>query len=439
MAANLASYVRGTSPGDAPTGALVPSDEVNEMANILASCVNTRGYTVGDKTPCDNLFSLATPPGGTAPTNTFAAALDIAKHPGNNAALIAVLPTPQAPFPTSAGYVAPLDWTLAITFPIGPTVATNIAIDAGGDLWAVAPDGLYELSPTGVKQTSYSNLAGNTVAFDPSGNIWVALSGSSQIAKMPANLSTPAFFNVTTSGGGVGVGALAIDGSGNAWYTCPACTTVTEIDTAGTVKAASPSNGGGLITTILSIDPSENVWVGNITDSSFFVLQPNATLFPTEPFSCGSGCGRSAFIANDHAGQGWFIGNNLTLVSGVGGTATSINSPSGGIFNPSAVAIDGAGSAWVANTNSITSLTPDVPTTAGSISQFDTTGTAISPDTGYASNNLSTPQSIAIDGSGNVWVRNTGTATVTAFVGAATPVVTPFSVGLANGTLGQKP
>ena len=65
--------------GEKPAGALVPSDEVNYLANVLAACVNTRGYTVGDLSPCDTLFKLAKPVNGTAPTNTFAAALDIAR------------------------------------------------------------------------------------------------------------------------------------------------------------------------------------------------------------------------------------------------------------------------------------------------------------------------------------------------------------------------
>jgi hypothetical protein len=47
-------------------------------------------------------------------------------------------------------------------------------------------------------------------------------------------------------------------------------------------------------------------------------------------------------------------------------------------------------------------------------------------------------QGIAIDGGGNVWVMLSNN-TVAEFVGAATPVVTPFSLGVKNGTLGQRP
>jgi hypothetical protein len=47
-------------------------------------------------------------------------------------------------------------------------------------------------------------------------------------------------------------------------------------------------------------------------------------------------------------------------------------------------------------------------------------------------------QGIAIDGGGNVWVMLSDN-TVAEFVGAATPVVTPFSLGVKNGTLGTRP
>ncbi|HEX3570940.1 MAG TPA: hypothetical protein VHU44_08960, partial [Acidobacteriaceae bacterium] len=47
-------------------------------------------------------------------------------------------------------------------------------------------------------------------------------------------------------------------------------------------------------------------------------------------------------------------------------------------------------------------------------------------------------QGIAIDGGGNVWVMLSNN-TVAEFVGPATPVVTPFSLGVKNGTLGQRP
>lgn len=432
MAANLASVDRGFSPGDAPAGSVVPTDKINHLANALAACVNSDGSAPA----CPLLMSAG---GAGTATNTIDAALHIVQNPGTDVAAVWAIPTGDAPFQPGLA-TPPTDWTMGVAFQTGPTVASNLAIDATGNLWAVASDGLYELNAAGFQQPSYPSLAGNNVAVDPSGNLWVALSGSSQVAKMPANLSAPVFYSVATSGSGTGVdGGLAIDGSGDVWYTCKSCLYVYELNPDGTAKAQGPSNGGGLLSTTLSIDPSENVWAGNFTYSGFYVLKPDATLYPNEPFSCGGSCGRSAYITNDAAGQGWFIGYDLTIVNGVGGTTTNVDSPSGGLFNPAAVAIDGGGHGWVANTNNILSLSSSPNTTAGSLSAFDSTGAALSPATGYSSSTLSTPQGIAVDGSGNVWMRNTGAPTVTVFVGLAKPVVTPFSLGLKNGTLGKRP
>jgi hypothetical protein len=58
-----------------------------------------------------------------------------------------------------------------------------------------------------------------------------------------------------------------------------------------------------------------------------------------------------------------------------------------------------SGNAWVANTNS-------------TVTELNSTG---SSGTNYSGNGLSTPASIAIDGSGNIWVANTGANPVSAF------------------------
>jgi hypothetical protein len=61
-----------------PAGATIPTDELNSLADIIASCVN---MALGGTT-CGNLYKYATPPGGSKPNSTLMAALDIALHPG---------------------------------------------------------------------------------------------------------------------------------------------------------------------------------------------------------------------------------------------------------------------------------------------------------------------------------------------------------------------
>jgi secreted PhoX family phosphatase len=111
-------------------------------------------------------------------------------------------------------------------------------------------------------------------------------------------------------------------------------------------------------------------------------------------------------------------------VSGAGGYS------GGGVSGPYGIAIDGAGNVWTANNGG----------NGNSISEFNPSGTAISGDNGYVSGGLLEPYGIAIDGSGNVWVASDNTSgPLTEFVGAATPVVTPIAEGVAFKQLGTKP
>jgi hypothetical protein len=56
--------------------------------------------------------------------------------------------------------------------------------------------------------------------------------------------------------------------------------------------------------------------------------------------------------------------------------------------------------------------------------------TALSGSNGYTGGGLNGPLGIAVDGSGNVWVANYKSKSITEFVGAATPVVTPMVANL---------
>jgi hypothetical protein len=114
MANNLVSFTSGGSPGPAPTGATIPTAEINSLGNSLAGCVNSAGGVAGSMTPCGMLFTAATPPaqGATAPTDTIGAALDIALNPGNNASDIFNVGVAQGPFQTALSQ-APNDWTIA--------------------------------------------------------------------------------------------------------------------------------------------------------------------------------------------------------------------------------------------------------------------------------------------------------------------------------------
>jgi hypothetical protein len=78
-----------TTSNVAGTGT-VPQLEINTLANILASCVNSTGTVSGPTNPtaCYTLFTNALSGGasGLQPTDTATAAINIAHYPGINVA-----------------------------------------------------------------------------------------------------------------------------------------------------------------------------------------------------------------------------------------------------------------------------------------------------------------------------------------------------------------
>jgi len=93
----------------------------------------------------------------------------------------------------------------------------------------------------------------------------------------------------------------------------------------------------------------------------------------------------------------------------------------------SAIAIDGAGTLWIANSG------------ANSVSVVSNAGIPESGTVGYAAARLATPTGIAIDTSGNVWVANATGSSVTELLGAATPVITPLATAEQSATPATRP
>jgi hypothetical protein len=105
------------------------------------------------------------------------------------------------------------------------------------------------------------------------------------------------------------------------------------------------------------------------------------------------------------------------------------------LYNAEGIALDGAGTVWVASAGG--GVSPTIPPSVlpiilgGSIS--------VPSPTGYESPSLAAgPLRVGVDGSGNVWVLLANN-TVTEYVGVATPVVTPIALGAKNKKLAAEP
>ena len=112
------NLVEGSSPGTpTPTSYFAQNSKLYSLADALSNCVNSSGGSAGDGSPCGLLFSMATPTGGTPPTDTITAAMEIAQNPDNNVTGIFSLVRPNTPFrPTLTS--APPDWSLNLTYAV---------------------------------------------------------------------------------------------------------------------------------------------------------------------------------------------------------------------------------------------------------------------------------------------------------------------------------
>lgn len=241
---NLAT---GQAPGNAlPTGATLPITEINTLANILASCINTTGAT----TACSQLFTAATPSGGTTPTDTLTAALNIARNPGSNVATLFGLPPANPPF-QPALTAAPTNWLIGIHYIGGGlSTPTAMAVDATGNVWLTnTNNSVSEFASTGAAlSTSTGYTAGplsgpSAIAIDTSGNAWIAnATGDSLTRIAPLGASATNF----TGGGLNQPSGVAIDASGNLWVPNKGNASVSAFNSAGTAITTTPYTGAGL-------------------------------------------------------------------------------------------------------------------------------------------------------------------------------------------------
>jgi NHL repeat len=439
------SVALATTPG---LNGTVPQTEINTLANILAACVNSTGPT---STQCNTLFTNATNNGVDAP-DTATAALNIAHNPGPSSTVVSNLfglQTPSSPFQPQLAS-APNDFTIAISYSgAGMNGPLPVAIDKFGNVWVgnttSGANSLSELSSVGVPITTSAGYTGGgiddpfSIAIDKSGNVWTGNVTPNDLSEI-GSTGTPAT-NSPYSGGGLNIPySIAFDALGHAWVVNNVGQSLSEFSSTGSPISSAPSGdtGGGLDDPIgVAIDALGDIWVTDSITLGAVSEFNSAGTTPGSPISSSSGDTGGGLadpwgIAVDPNGNIWVADSSSSTsrlsLFGAGGTAisSSIGYTGGGLNVPEGIAIDGAGNVWVANRGS-TATSPPYPDS--SISEFNSSGVAISPSTGYQAG-LNISLSLAIDGSGNVWTTNTNLNTVTEFVGAATPVVTPIVANL---------
>ncbi len=458
-----AQLITDTAKG---TTATLPSNLVTEpgkiyaLADAIASCINSDGGT-----GCSPLFSAATPSGGSAPNNTWDAVINIVKNPGNNVAGVFTAIGPQPPFATTLTK-APNDWTLSLTVTGGGMVAgtgsladespETLAVDSQGNVWVGDHGGILSaFSPQGTPLSGSSGFgsanAGEAygLAIDPSDNVWLTLAEAGSHNSTKGSLEK---FTGVSSGSGLGTStiftdnsldypyAVAVDNNGNLFaanfFVLGSATNMTSFNPTTNTWTAIPTSSQIGFSVALAVDPAHGAWLagGSGTDSVEHNDANGNLVFETD---C---CGAISAVALDAAGNVW-LGDTLNTSSegGDNGAVTELAPDgstlhdfitTGGISHPSHLAIDAAQNVWITNLHSPSDSglrNQTISELAGSNSSSP--GTALSPSTGYGLDaNLLLPYALAVDPSGNIWVSNTGGASLVMFFGMAAPTKTPFLV-----------
>ena len=459
MVRNLVDAVSGE-----PSAVLTSSPNVVSSSETFRSVANMLAACIAAQAQCATLFTAATIPGGTAPTDTLDAVVDINHDPANNVGtLFAVAqmgPTPYAP----ALAAAPDAWTLALLFNgDGATMSGpgNMAVDTHGDIWVTnnynydpnpahsvcGSDLLLEFTPTGqyVPGSPWRggglNGAGFGIDIDPFGHVWASNFGfaapgcppseqppHNSVSEFSANgqpLSpdaSPPFGGGFIQGGISWPQGLTADQQGNIWTANCQGNSVTEYP-GGSPSAAIDITNLGLTKPFGAAHNSTAVFVTGVGSDNVAMILPNGLPAAGSPVS-GGGIDKPLGIATDSHGNVWVANSGLVdvpcpeldSINSFGGSITLLDasghvlSPSaftgGGLTIPWGIAVDGNDNVWVANFGG-QRLSEFCGTNSADCPAGLVTGQAISPAiTGYGFDGLTRNTGVVVDPSGNVWLAN---------------------------------
>jgi sugar lactone lactonase YvrE len=429
---DLASGDVGTVLGSAPNGTETSTmPTFNSLANILAGCVS-------EQSDCEELFEVATPPGGDTPSDTLQAALNIAHYPWWNTEPLFELSEVFAPYqPARAD--APEAWALAIKY-IGNgrefDGAGNTAFDAQGNVWitnnyvyrknhsvpACGAKLVSKLTPTGLDapgtpidgKKAGIDGDGFGVTIDPDGNVWIGNFGFFG-STCPENLRPLAN----------SVSRFSPDGEqlcpdGGFTQGCINAPQGTVSDPAGNIWIANTC--GGTVTQYVAGNP-DNHWVFDISTGELADSDDCPPFHDDRPFGIAIDADGNAWITNNTGDYAFKLSPDGTLIGASG--------PEAGIARPLGVAIDSIGNVWVSNSAiiEVPCANQDEPQEYGELTPGESSVTKLSSDGTFLGNftggGMRIPWGIAVDGNDNIWVADFDGLHLTQLNGATGDPIAP--------------
>jgi sugar lactone lactonase YvrE len=299
------------------------------------------------------------------------------------------------------------------------------------------------------------------IAIDASGNLYVADTGNSTIRRISITGEVSTFAGVGSEVGSVdGTGAaarfdapraLAIDGSGNIYVADSSTNSIRRITTPGAVVTTFAS--GFNVPSGVATDAAGNVYVADTENHSIRIVTPagavstfagtgvqgsadlvaaSATFTgPAGIAVVGSGASRIVYVADTgNSTIRAIAGGQVSTLAGTAQTfgSTDASGPAASFLFPHALAVDGAGNVYAADTGNhtirrITSAAGAASTLAGAAPVRG------SSDLDGAAASFLGPSGAATDLSGNVYVADKGNRTVRIVSVAGTVSTLPLTGG----------
>jgi sugar lactone lactonase YvrE len=395
----------GVAPGAAlSAGYYASSNEVNTLANLVATCVNTAGGSAGDGSACGNIFLAAKPPGqgSTAPTDTVGLMIDILNNPTNNVPGIYNNISTQPPF-FPYDLSAPSDWTL----PIVPVAQTPTASPAAGTYAGAQMVTLTTQNSTAAIYYTTDGTTPTTSSSVYSGPVTVSASETLQaISGNRGGVSAAGVFGYNITGAAATPVISLAEGSYSSVQTFTVTSATPDAAVYVTTDGTTPTAASTLVTGALQLDRTETLKAVAIAGNSSSGMSSAAYTF-------------TSGIINTIAGGGIPNGDNIAA------TSAELN----GAFD---VAVDASGNLYIADyynarIRKVTAATGVITTVAGN----GTSG--FTGDGGLATSaEINHAYGVVVDASGNLYIADTGNNRIR-MVTASTGVITTVA---GNGTLG---